>query len=152
MHLADASVFLYSREPQVTCIILIRAYKTMEDNNPQKGLFDSSKRLAPLFILVDGYSLLFRAFHSMGDMKASDGTPTGALFGLTSMLIKAIQDHQPDYLVVAFDFPAKTFRHEAYPEYKAHRDHAPDELKQQMVISRDLVKVMGIDYRGASRL
>jgi DNA polymerase-1 len=102
--------------------------------------------MAPLFVLVDGYSLLFRAFHSMGDMKASDGTPTGALFGLAAMLIKAIQDLQPDYLVVAFDYPAKTFRHEVYQDYKGHRDHAPEELKQQMVLSRELVKVLGIDY------
>ena len=100
----------------------------------------------PILMLVDGYSLLFRAFHSMGDMRALDGTPTGALFGLVSMLLKAIEDNHPDYLVVAFDYPAPTFRHETYSEYKAHRDRAPEELKVQMPIARELVKALGMDY------
>jgi DNA polymerase-1 len=104
------------------------------------------KRDKPLFVLVDGYSLLFRAFHSMGDMKTPEGLPTGALFGLTSMLIKVMEDLKPDYLLVAFDYHAPTFRHETFADYKAHRDKAPDELKIQMAMSRELVSALGIDY------
>lgn len=106
----------------------------------------SDKQTSPLFALIDGYSLLFRAYYSMGDMKAPDGMPTGALFGLASMLIKAIQDLKPDYMVVAFDYPGPTFRHKQFSEYKANRDHAPDELKLQMSLARELVKALGIDY------
>jgi DNA polymerase I len=118
----------------------------MTESDSNRGLFDIKKRSAPLFLLVDGYSLLFRAFHSMGDMKAADGTPTGALFGLASMLIKSIQDLEPDYMVVALDYPAPTFRHDVFDQYKAHRDKAHDDLKLQMSLSRELIKVLGIDY------
>jgi len=117
---------------------------------PQNPEFERSNLFknpdAPLFVLVDGYSLLFRAFYSMGEMNAPDGVPTGALFGLTNMLIKAVEDHKPDYLLVAFDAHGPTFRHERYKEYKSHRDEAPEELKLQFPIARELVDALGMDH------
>ncbi len=107
---------------------------------------DPSSRSAPLFLLIDGYSLLFRAFYSMGEMNAPDGTPTGALYGLATMLFSAVDEHKPDYLLVAFDSHGPTFRHEDFPEYKAHRDEAPEELKVQFPIARDLVDALGMDH------
>ncbi|MCX6647189.1 MAG: DNA polymerase I [bacterium] len=103
-------------------------------------------RERPLFLLIDGYSLLFRAFYSMGEMTAPDGAPTGALFGLSTMLIKALEDFKPDYLTVAFDFHGPTFRHKEFPAYKAHRDAAPEELRVQLERSRELVDAMGMDH------
>jgi len=82
----------------------------------------------------------------MGEMNAADGTPTGALFGLTTMLVRAVEDIKPDYLIVAFDAHGPTFRHEMYEEYKAHRDEAPDELKQQLQMSREVVDALGMDW------
>jgi len=106
---------------------------------------DSKKAGNPLFLLIDGYSLLFRAFYSMEEMTAPDGTPTNALYGLALMLIKAVEDFKPDYLLVAFDAKRPTFRHELFPEYKAHRDAAPEELRVQFPIARELVDALGMD-------
>ncbi|HYC83232.1 MAG TPA: hypothetical protein VEB60_01640, partial [Candidatus Paceibacterota bacterium] len=72
-------------------------------------------------VLFDAYALLFRAYHAMPDFKSSKGMATGALYGLSTMLIKAINDVQPDYMVACYDLPEATFRKQAYDEYKAHR-------------------------------
>jgi len=101
---------------------------------------------APLFVLIDGYSLLFRAFYSMGEMNAPDGIPTGALYGLTNMLIRAVEEHKPDYLLVAFDAHGPTVRHERYEDYKANREEAPEDLKIQLPMARDLVDALGMDH------
>ncbi|MFH1676786.1 MAG: DNA polymerase I, partial [bacterium] len=98
-----------------------------------------------LFLLVDGYSLLFRAYMSMGPMNAPDGTPTNALFGLLLMLFKVLEDYKPDYVIVAFDAHAPTFRHKEFPAYKAHRDKAEEHLLTQMPIARELVDALGLD-------
>src|SRR4030042_5434779 len=88
-----------------------------DKNGIEIGNSVPQKRTRQLFMLVDGYSLIFRAYHSMGEMSAPDGTPTGALFGLSLMLIRAIEEFKPDYLVVAFDAHGPTFRHKQYTEY-----------------------------------
>ncbi|MCK4720690.1 DNA polymerase I [bacterium] len=118
----------------------------MSLDNSDSGQLKLPVRERPLFLLIDGYSLLFRAYYSMGEMNAPDGTPTGALFGLSNMLIKAVGDFKPDYLLVAFDAHGPTFRHESFPEYKANRDAAPEDLKIQLEMSRELVDALGMDH------
>jgi len=118
----------------------------MVENKEGKDAEKPEVKHSPVFLLVDGYSLLFRAYYSMGPMNGPDGTPTGALFGLALMLIRAIEDMKPDYLLVAFDAKGKTFRHEEFPAYKAQRGETPEDLIAQLQLSRELVKVLGMDF------
>lgn len=97
----------------------------------------------PKFIAIDGNSLLYRAFFAMRYLSTSDGVPTNAIYGLTTMLLKVL-DESPDYVVVAFDTPKPTFRHERYELYKAHRKAAPDALIEQAPIARELIRAFNI--------
>ncbi len=95
--------------------------------------------------LVDGNSLTYRAFFALpSDMATASGQITNAVFGFTSMLINVIKDHHPDGMIVAFDRPEPTFRHDAEPEYKAQREAAPDILRQQMGLVREVLDALGI--------
>ncbi len=94
-------------------------------------------------ILVDGNSLLYRAFYAIPYLSTRDGQPTNALMGFANMLLKLIND-KPDALVVAFDAPAKTFRHDEYESYKATRKPTPDELIAQSGLARELAKCLGL--------
>ena len=97
------------------------------------------------YLLVDGNSLTYRAFFALpADMATASGQVTNAVFGFTSMLINVIKDQECDGMVVAFDRPEPTFRHEAEPEYKAQREAAPDILRQQMGLVREVLDALGI--------
>ncbi len=96
-------------------------------------------------LLVDGNSLTYRAFFALPtDMATASGQVTNAVFGFTSMLAYVLNEQQPDGILVAFDRPEPTFRHEAEPEYKAQRDAAPDILRQQMGLVREVLDALGI--------
>jgi DNA polymerase-1 len=97
------------------------------------------------YIVVDGNSLTYRAFFALPtDMATASGQVTNAVFGFTSMLINVLKDHKPDGALVAFDRAEPTFRHEAEPEYKAQRTAAPDILRQQMGLVREVLDAIGI--------
>lgn len=105
-------------------------------------LRDTNKKV---FMLIDGSAILHRAFHSMpSSFSSSDGTPTGAIYGFSSMLLKLIQNVKPDYISVAFDRSAPTFRQELYVGYHANRPEAPDNLKVQFKSIRELLAEIGI--------
>ena len=96
-------------------------------------------------MLIDGNSLTYRAFFALPtDMATASGQVTNAVFGFTSMLINLYRDHRPDGIAVAFDRPEPTFRHEMAAEYKANRDAAPDILRQQMGLVRQVVETLQI--------
>ncbi len=97
-------------------------------------------------LLVDGMNLLFRAYHALSNTKMStpEGTPTFAVYGFASMLLKAAQDTEPDVLVVAWDSPGDTFRHEQYQAYKAGREAAPDDFHAQVPLAFRLLEVLQI--------
>jgi DNA polymerase-1 len=97
----------------------------------------------PPVILVDGSSYLFRAFHALPPLTNSKGQPTGAVYGVINMLRKLREEYQPEYMAVVFDAKGKTFRHEIYKEYKAHRPPMPDDLKVQIEPLHQLVKALG---------
>lgn len=98
-----------------------------------------------LLMLLDGNSLAYRAFFALPTtMATASGQVTNAVYGFTSMLVNLIKERQPDQLVVAFDRPEPTFRHEMIPSYKATRSEAPDILRQQMGLVRQLVDTMRI--------
>ena len=95
--------------------------------------------------LIDGSSYIFRAFFGVRQqLSTSKGFPTNALYGFINMLQKVIREEKPDYLVVAFDSPDKTFRHKIYPNYKANRDAPPEELSRQFPYFEPLVKAYGL--------
>ncbi|HEV7887803.1 MAG TPA: DNA polymerase I [Acidimicrobiales bacterium] len=96
-------------------------------------------------LLLDGNSLAYRAFFALPtDMATASGQVTNAVFGFTSMLVNLLKDHQPDGIAVAFDLPTPTFRHEMIPDYKAGRSEAPDILRQQMGLVRQVVEALKI--------
>ena len=94
-------------------------------------------------MLIDGNSLTYRAFFALPtDMATASGQVTNAVFGFTSMLLNLVRDHQPDRIMVTFDLPQKTFRHEKVDTYKANRDATPDILRQQMGLVRQVVDTL----------
>jgi DNA polymerase-1 len=96
-------------------------------------------------MLLDGNSLTYRAFFALPtDMATASGQVTNAVFGFTSMFINLVKDHQPDGILVTFDRPEPTFRHEANPEYKANRTAAPDILRQQMGLVREVLAALRV--------
>lgn len=99
--------------------------------------------MAKPLLLIDGNSLTYRAFFALPtDMATASGQVTNAVFGFTSMLINLMRDHEPDGVAIAFDLPKPTFRHERNPEYKAGREAAPDILRQQMGLVREVVDAL----------
>ena len=97
----------------------------------------------PPLILVDGSSYLFRAFHALPPLTSSSGQPTGAIYGVISMLKKLVTEYQPEHMAVVFDAKGKTFRNDLYKEYKAHRPPMPDELRSQIDPIHQLVDALG---------
>src|SRR5829696_8626899 len=96
-------------------------------------------------MLLDGNSLTYRAFFALPtDMATASGQVTNAVFGFTSMLINLLRDHKPTKVVVAFDRPEPTFRHERVDTYKATRNEAPDILRQQMGLVRQVLEALKI--------
>ena len=95
-------------------------------------------------ILLDAHAILHRAYHALPDFSTAKGEPTGALYGLSTMLIKIIEDLKPDYIVACYDVKGPTYRHEAYKEYKAGRVAAEDDLVAQMKSSRNIFIALNI--------
>ena len=95
--------------------------------------------------LLDGYSLVFRAFYAMdANMRTKDGRPTNAVRGIAMMLKKLIEQEAPEYMVAAFDMGKPTLRLDLYPEYKAQRDRTPPELAEQIDYIKELIAAYGI--------
>lgn len=95
-------------------------------------------------LLIDGSSYLYRAFHALPPLVNSKGEPTGAIYGVASMLRKLLADYQPESLAVIFDTKGKTFRDELYADYKSHRPPMPDELSRQIEPLHQLIRAMGL--------
>lgn len=100
--------------------------------------------LADKFIIIDGNSLVHRAFYALPQLTNSQGFVTNAIFGFYKMLAKVIEDEKPTYLAVAFDQGKKVFRHQDYPDYKGTRKGTPEDLKPQFPVLKDLLKAMNI--------
>ncbi|MEW8628058.1 MAG: DNA polymerase I [Candidatus Thiodiazotropha sp.] len=96
------------------------------------------------FVLVDGSSYLFRAYHALPDLSNSQGEPTGAIVGVVNMLRRLIADFNPHHMAVVFDAPGGSFRNELYPEYKANRPPMPEDLRCQIEPLHEIVQAMGL--------
>ena len=97
-------------------------------------------------LLVDGSSILFRAFYALPHFTTTSNVPTSAVYGFLRMLIRIIKDEKPDYLAVAFDKKTLTFRHIEFKEYKAQRPKMPDELSLQFDIIREILDAFDIKH------
>lgn len=96
------------------------------------------------FIIVDGSSYLFRAYHALPPLETSKGEPTGAIVGVLNMVRKLMDEYQPEHVAMVFDTPGKTFRDEMYAEYKANRPPTPDDLKSQIPLLYEIIEAMGL--------
>jgi DNA polymerase-1 len=95
------------------------------------------------FLLVDGSSYLYRAYHAMPPLTNAQGQATGAIYGVVNMLRRLIRDYQPQHVAVVFDAKGKTFRNDLYAEYKATRPPMPDDLREQIEPLHNVVRAMG---------
>ncbi|HLW59827.1 MAG TPA: DNA polymerase I [bacterium] len=103
-------------------------------------MFSSPRQ--PLLVLIDANGLVYRAFFALPYFTTSDGQPTNAVYGFTTMLLKVLEEKSPEYVAVAFDKPGPTFRHEAYAEYKATRRKMPDDLRPQIGMAKEVVEAL----------
>ena len=126
---------------------------TTADHDSRLFSFTQSARITPMakkdvklkrLVLLDVHAILHRAYHALPDFESSKGEPTGALYGLCTMLIKIIQELKPNYIAACFDLPGKTYRHEVYDAYKAGRAKTDDALVAQIIRSRDVFKAFNI--------
>lgn len=95
-------------------------------------------------VLIDGHSILNRAFFGLPDLTNSQGVHTNAVYGFLNIMFKILEEEKPDYLTVAFDVHAPTFRHKMFEEYKGTRKPMADELRQQVPLIKEMLKAMGI--------
>ena len=100
--------------------------------------------MAEKFVIIDGNSLVNRAYYALPMLSNSNGLITNAIYGFTKMLFKVIEDEQPDCLAVAFDKSRIVFRHQEYADYKAQRKPMPTELRTQLPILKELLQTMQI--------
>lgn len=136
-----ASVEIYDFSTATSFVTLPQLpYNQNSCNYPAQPMTTSTTK--PL-ILVDGSSYLFRAFHALPPLTNSKGEPTGAMHGVLNMLDRLRKDYDPEYMVVIFDAPGKTFRDALYPEYKANRPSMPDELRSQIEPLLEIIRAQG---------
>ncbi len=95
-------------------------------------------------VLIDGHSILNRAFYGVPDLSNAEGLHTNAIYGFLNIMFKIIDEEKPNFLAVAFDLKAPTFRHKIYPEYKGTRKGMPDELREQVPVMKEVLQSMGI--------
>ena len=104
----------------------------------------STKSKKKRLILLDAHAILHRAYHALPDFASPSGEPTGALYGVVTMVLKIIEDFSPDYIVACYDLPEPTYRHNAFADYKAKREKTDDTLIAQINRSRDIFASFGI--------
>lgn len=95
-------------------------------------------------VLIDGHSILNRAFFGLPDLTNAEGLHTNAIYGFLNIMFKILEEEKPEYLTVAFDVHAPTFRHEMYAEYKGTRKPMAEELRQQVPVIKEVLTAMGI--------
>ena len=105
---------------------------------------NSSDKMEHLY-LVDASGFIFRAFHAIQPLTRPDGTPVNAVYGFITMLMKVLDDHQPDHVAIIFDAGRETFRNEISPDYKANRTDPPDELIPQFDLVRQATRAFNLD-------
>lgn len=108
------------------------------------GTWKGIKIMSDKIVLVDGNSIINRAFYGVPDLTNSEGIHTNAIYGFINIMLKILEEEQAEYLTVAFDVKHPTFRHIKYPEYKGTRKGMPDELREQVPLLKEVLHAMGI--------
>lgn len=106
--------------------------------------FSPMSKKKKTIVIIDAHAVIHRAYHAIPSFTNSEGTPTGALYGIASMLIRIIEEFRPEYIVAAYDLPKPTFRHHAYESYKSTRIKADEELVAQIELSREIFLAFGV--------
>ena len=99
----------------------------------------------PRLILVDGSGYIFRAYYALPPMNNSKGIPTNAVYGFCNMMLRLIEEHPNDKILIILDAGRNTFRNTLFPEYKANRGEAPEDLIPQFSIIREAIDAFGLD-------
>ena len=100
--------------------------------------------MAKKLVLIDGHSILNRAYYGVPDLSNARGLHTNAIYGFLNIMFKILEEEHPDYLAVAFDVHAPTFRHQMYEAYKGTRKPMPEELREQVPVMKEMLQAMGI--------
>lgn len=95
-------------------------------------------------VLIDGHSILNRAYYGVPDLTNSEGLHTNAIYGFLNIMFKILDEEKPDYFAVAFDLKAPTFRHKMYEQYKGTRKPMQEELRQQVPVMKEMLEAMGV--------
>ena len=112
----------------------------------KKTAQEAKKRL----VLLDSHAIIHRAYHALPDFTSSKDEPTGALYGLTTMLLRSVADLKPDYIIATRDRAEKTHRHEVYEDYKGTRAKIDDALIAQLIRSEEVFRAFGIPVYDAA--
>ena len=117
-----------------------------EDSSVRQPLVDKKQEgfMSGKLVLIDGHSILNRAFFGIPDLTNSEGLHTNAVYGFLNIMFKILEEEQPDYLTVAFDVSEPTFRHKMYAEYKGTRKPMAEELREQVPVMKEVLKAMGV--------
>ena len=110
----------------------------------QKNISKNTSKKRQRVVILDSHAILHRAYHAIPDFSSSKGIPTGAIYGLSMMIISIIKQFKPDYILAAVDLPKPTYRHEAYADYKAGRKKSDPELVSQIKMAYDFYKAFNI--------
>jgi len=100
----------------------------------------------PLLVLVDGSAVFHRGYHAIPHLTTRDGVPTNAVLGFANIIFKIFETLKPEYIIITWDKSSKTFRKVWYPEYKANRTKAPDDLYAQIPVTRELVEALNLPW------
>lgn len=115
--------------------------KTLAKKEPKSGTEKPEKQS---LVLLDSHAIIHRAYHALPDFSSSSGVPTGALYGLSTMLMGIIEKFHPDYVIACYDLPQPTYRHEAYEAYKGKRAKTDDALVEQLKSSRKIFEAFSV--------
>ncbi|QIA26445.1 DNA polymerase I [Thermaerobacter sp. PB12/4term] len=113
-------------------------------SRPQELLAPEPEQLEDKLVLIDGHSLMYRAFFALPPLTTADGLPTNAVYGFLTMLLRLLEEERPRYVVVAFDRGLPAFRVERYAAYKGHRPETPDDLRSQFPVVKEVLAALGI--------